>query len=928
MARRTIQSLRLGVPDLFRAGRFEQVLIATFGPDLEFYERVLRRHFGNFRNQIVLADGRLLDETVAGLAANGVLRHLNRSWLAGPIRTRHAAHAKLILLAGPEQGLLLVGSGNLNLSGYAGGGECLTPYRWNPDEVDDLPAFTAVRALTDGLVAMGHLDAVTVERVGAFWSAYDWWHRAPLADGPVRHNLDTPLGMQFVDALGGERVEELIVATPFHDPRCAALERLLTELNPDHLRVLVQPGHCSVDPGRLSAVVAEHGGEVYAIEAAGDLTGTYLHAKVILAKTASRSVCLTGSANCSIVALWATHPNANIELANLADGSRDAFDHLLDPSMVTITGPVDPAALNVQVLDQGDKNEATPTSQVVDVRWVAPRVLARISPPVFNEQLVTVQVGGEPVAAVVTLEQIDAEWTAIGAELTDPNNVASVDGVAVVSIVIAGVAAGAAVPYQVDRLREQDRRRVDADRLRHAAQLELEDPDLEQALAALEEILVGDNAARWGRDDVQSAATAEDEASIAWEDIEWTAVRRHPRFSAYGNLAGFAEPGSGLAAYLEALSQVVHELLDPDAATAEGPHPTGASVHEEDEGEDDEEGLAGGVDGANVDDQFDGEPEPEPDAPGHQSPAARNRRLIRNFVRRNLRALEHPDFRAGVGPGIVIPNAIILNWVCWWVATKDEQAWQPELVDERIRLWRLLWGSQDGRPGYLDELDDEHQQLVVQSFDHQHVEAVTIASIGDVWASIPEVNDPAYRDLRSVLRRAVTHPCWQVTSAHLESAAILTNGRPTTVDSTGALDLAERLWETGCEPHGDREERTAMAIAIGVAPSAVTMSLQAVSVDGTSARHTVQQAAIAAAFDDTKAAAALAAWRGIRDLPYYRLKWRTGVAFYDEEDGSGWIVPDDGPKVDFVDVDPDYPRWRTALNALYDAVEARHQRAA
>lgn len=59
------------------------------------------------------------------------------------------------------------------------------------------------------------------------------------------------------------------MATPLHDPRCAALERLLTELNPDHLRVLVQPGHCSVDPGRLSAVVAKHGGEVHAIEAAG-----------------------------------------------------------------------------------------------------------------------------------------------------------------------------------------------------------------------------------------------------------------------------------------------------------------------------------------------------------------------------------------------------------------------------------------------------------------------------------------------------------------------------------------------------------------------------------------------------------------------------------------------------------------------------------
>jgi hypothetical protein len=95
---------RIGVPALFTEGQFEQVLILTFGADLEFYERGLRRHLGAYRNQIVLADGPHLERNIAGLAATGSLRHLNRSWLAAPLRTRHAAHAKAILLAGPEAG--------------------------------------------------------------------------------------------------------------------------------------------------------------------------------------------------------------------------------------------------------------------------------------------------------------------------------------------------------------------------------------------------------------------------------------------------------------------------------------------------------------------------------------------------------------------------------------------------------------------------------------------------------------------------------------------------------------------------------------------------------------------------------------------------------------------------------------------------------
>jgi hypothetical protein len=136
-------------------------------------------------------------------------------------------------------------------------------------------------------------------------------------------------------------------------------------------------------------------------------------------------------------------------------------------------------------------------------------------------------------------------------------------------------------------------------------------------------------------------------------------------------------------------------------------------------------------------------------------PSSRNRRLVRNFVRRNLAVLEQPGFREGAGPGIVIPNAIILNWVCWWIATKDE-AHGPDLVDERLRLWALLWG-QDDSEGYLEGLDDEHQALVLERFDAQRFEPVLAASLADVWSSIPTVNDPLYRRLRAIVRRAAPH---------------------------------------------------------------------------------------------------------------------------------------------------------------------------
>lgn len=151
--------------------------------------------------------------------------------MAAPVDGLHAVHAKVILLAGPDNGLLLVGSGNMNLSGYAGDGECFTPYRWSPEEPDQLHAFTAIRDLTDELRSRELVDELAADRLRIFWEAYDWWNDPPDNGGPVRHNLSRPLGDQLLDLVGGEAVQ-LTVATPFHDPKCASLKRLIERLNP------------------------------------------------------------------------------------------------------------------------------------------------------------------------------------------------------------------------------------------------------------------------------------------------------------------------------------------------------------------------------------------------------------------------------------------------------------------------------------------------------------------------------------------------------------------------------------------------------------------------------------------------------------------------------------------------------------------------
>jgi hypothetical protein len=904
---------------MFSEGRFEQVLILTFNADLEFYERVLRRHFGSFRNQIVLADARLVRDAIAGQSSGGGLRHLNRSWLVGPIRNHHAAHAKAILLAAPERGLLLAGSGNLSISGYAGAGECFTPFHWSPDAPEDLVAFTAVKDLVDRLGTSGRLDSATRERLAVFWNAYDWWHHPP-ANGPLRHNLDTPLGEQLITALEGERVEELTVIAPFHDQRCAALDQLASRLKPKSLRVLVQPGHCSVDSEHLARVLQLHGGQAHTITAAGQHAGSYLHAKIILAKTRRRAVCLTGSANCSLVALWRPHPNANIELGCLTIGPRTAFDHLLDGGVVTISNAVDPTSLDVHVHDDPDAVPSAPPIEIIDLQWRAPRLTAVLSVEVADTDAVSLELDGEATSADVTTVERNDGATRLTFEITDPALVAQLDGVAVVSITVDGVGTAIGVPYQLERLAEQDKRRVDVERLRHAARLEIEDPELEQALAALEEILIGDNVARWTHDRAASGDEPSDDAGLAWSDIDWAAVRRQPRAAAYGQLTSLGVPGSDLAAYLDALSQAVREMIEPELAPSTSP--TGADTAHTEDDLDDDQAVASGLEGADIDDVLD---ETEDDQPRRrQSIAARNRRLIRNFVRRNLHALEQPTFREGAGPGIVILNVIILNWVCWWVATKDEDS-PGELTEERLRLWRLLWGdAAGGEAGYLSELSDEHKALVLDRFEEQHVEVVTVASLLDVWTYIPSVTTPEYRQLRGILRAAVSSPCWQVAGSHVAAAAKLMNTRPTTVHVVDGQTVADTLWTTACTSLGDSDTSTAIGEALHIPPSSVQLLDELVVVDDTRNKRVVRQATIQISeLSDQQVHAAFAAWQGADEREHYRLKWDTGVALYRRLDQSGWIHRHaDDITTELGDIPATRAPWRIQLDLLCDTIPA------
>lgn len=326
---------RLNVPQELK-GPWDSLLILTFGAQLDFFENALARQLADrCRNRVILCDGAQYHEICDQvLRSPGFVRHMNQRYLvAGVSGPSGCAHAKCVLLVNREEGRLLVGSGNLTLQGYARGHELFTRYEYKPESPDRLAEFAAVRRAVDRMGELGWFQPEALSQIREMWERAPWIRASTASDSAVRTNLETPFIDQFVELVGGEPVDVLHVMAAFHDEREAALERLLEQLAPQLCRIYYQPEQTSADPDALSAVLSRWGGqtEVIAYSAKGAKGAeSYCHAKVFVADTSARSVCLQGSANLSQVALLRSASSGNFEMANLLVGGRGEYGHVFE----------------------------------------------------------------------------------------------------------------------------------------------------------------------------------------------------------------------------------------------------------------------------------------------------------------------------------------------------------------------------------------------------------------------------------------------------------------------------------------------------------------------------------------------------------------------------------------------------------------------
>ncbi|KKJ78001.1 hypothetical protein WH95_06245 [Kiloniella litopenaei] len=281
-------------------------IATTFGINFDAYENIVlpRLRGAGCRNNILLADRRMLTHALDG--ASPLPRQAGKLYTVEGAAAQGLFHPKLFLQVGRKAGRLIIGSANLTAAGLAGNLELVTILGYDSEDEGTQSLIAQAWQYLEGLIDPGNQMLLTqrkwmLNRAPWLRTAEPSENPVTLGDGSVAAlliaNTQTGIGSRFT-ALINERVDRLIVISPYWDDELAALAFLSEELGPREISVLIDQ-----DTELFPRDAASSIPNLKLYQRSGFETGRFIHAKALIAETASADHLLIGSANCTKAAL-------------------------------------------------------------------------------------------------------------------------------------------------------------------------------------------------------------------------------------------------------------------------------------------------------------------------------------------------------------------------------------------------------------------------------------------------------------------------------------------------------------------------------------------------------------------------------------------------------------------------------------------------
>lgn len=297
---------------------FRASVISTYCCYFPFFEDVVLRRLVSagsalnvlFVDSSQLARAYLADETRPRLAGT--------AYALIPVHMAGAFHPKILMQLGPTKGALHVGSHNTTLAGFGLNSELTASFRAEgKNAADGAGPFIVARDFIAQFLPR-KLEAVT-NAFRAVFEGVSWLKDSRPHDerrGVFGSGVDGPSLWDRVQPLLPRSVDQALIVSPFFDEGLALIERIVEQVRPKRLVVVIDPETVKIDEGHARKLK-----NVTFVSAAGQLKlprrreadRPYVHAKALYFAGGKEELVITGSANASAPAWLAPGRARNAE---------------------------------------------------------------------------------------------------------------------------------------------------------------------------------------------------------------------------------------------------------------------------------------------------------------------------------------------------------------------------------------------------------------------------------------------------------------------------------------------------------------------------------------------------------------------------------------------------------------------------------------
>lgn len=327
---------RENILSLIGNGRYHSAILTTFSFDFYFFEMKAMKWLRScgVRNVNVLIDGYYYSELMQ--QSCGEEMTLTPGYSLYPVFQQSIFHPKLWLLSGENEGLLIIGSGNLTMAGNGNNEEIWAAFHYDIRFTENAQLFSTAWSYMQQLCSS--VKGFTHEKITRWIPDHSKWlnelpETKPYTFIPVSgkekvaflaNSSESTIWQQLDRLIGKEKVVEITTLSPYYDTNGKAIQALRALFPSAKLNIIIDESGSvpeALPPAKVYSFFDWYnvGISRKARADAGEArSGSRLHAKIIHFRTgAGREYCLFGSANVTPEGLGLSGTAANTEVSLL-----------------------------------------------------------------------------------------------------------------------------------------------------------------------------------------------------------------------------------------------------------------------------------------------------------------------------------------------------------------------------------------------------------------------------------------------------------------------------------------------------------------------------------------------------------------------------------------------------------------------------------